>query len=241
MLKYIFKKIVKFYSRLERAWKHYRHVDENANHGTIFYSQEGEDAILKRLFEYQEKGFYVNIGAHHPKRFSNTYYFYKKQWHGINIEPLPTAIELFNKTRPRDINLNMGVSREGGLLNYYIFNEPALNTFSVDLAQEYAALPSFKVLRQIKIPTYSLEEILRKNLPENQLIDFLSIDVEGFDLEVLQSNNWELYRPRIVLVEDLQGQKGDFTQTPTFQFMQSQHYIFKAKTIHTLFFENKYK
>ncbi|MFA7355121.1 MAG: SAM-dependent methyltransferase, partial [Sulfurimonadaceae bacterium] len=69
------------------------------------YSQEGEDMILRRLFEQQPNGFYVDVGAHHPKRFSNTYFFYKKGWRGINIDAMPNSMELFNKIRPRDINI----------------------------------------------------------------------------------------------------------------------------------------
>ena len=73
------------------------------------YSQEGEDMVLYRIFEKQKSGFYVDIGAYHPKRFSNTYFFYKRGWRGINIEPNPEAIKLFKKYRVGDINLEMGV------------------------------------------------------------------------------------------------------------------------------------
>jgi len=69
------------------------------------YSQEGEDMILRRLFEKQLTGFYVDVGAHHPKRFSNTYFFYKQGWHGINIDAMPGSMKLFEKIRPRDILL----------------------------------------------------------------------------------------------------------------------------------------
>lgn len=75
------------------------------------YSQEGEDAILRRLFELTDKGFYIDIGAHHPQRFSNTYFFYLKGWNGINIEPRPGSSQLFNELRPRDINLELGISQ----------------------------------------------------------------------------------------------------------------------------------
>ena len=67
------------------------------------YSQEGEDMILRRLFEKQKTGFYVDVGAHHPKRFSNTFFFYKKGWSGINIDAMPNSMRLFDKIRPRDI------------------------------------------------------------------------------------------------------------------------------------------
>ena len=74
------------------------------------YSQEGEDVILQYIFRDQETGFYVDIGAHHPKRFSNTFGLYKMGWLGINVDPLPGCMDAFRKQRPRDINLEVAVS-----------------------------------------------------------------------------------------------------------------------------------
>ena len=73
------------------------------------YSQEGEDRILQRLFENQTPGFYVDIGAHHPRRFSNTYIFYKQGWRGINVDATPGSMFLFRVFRKRDINLEIAV------------------------------------------------------------------------------------------------------------------------------------
>jgi hypothetical protein len=101
------------------------------------YAQEGEDRVLLRLLEPLKKsGFYVDVGAHHPVRFSNTYFFYLRNWHGINIDPLPGSMALFNRDRPRDINLELAIASEEQTLNYYMCNEPALNTFSPTLATE---------------------------------------------------------------------------------------------------------
>ena len=71
----------------------------------ICYSQNGEDLILNRFLENKKNGFYIDIGAHHPIRFSNTYLFYKKGWRGINIDAMPGSMDLFNKIRSRDINI----------------------------------------------------------------------------------------------------------------------------------------
>ena len=87
----------------------------------LSYSQECEDLVLKRIFE-NKIGFYVVVGAHHPKLFSNTYLFYKKGWKGINIDALPESMKLFNKMRPRDINIEIGVIEVEDELNYYVFN-----------------------------------------------------------------------------------------------------------------------
>ena len=76
------------------------------------YSQEGEDMILMRLFENQKMGFYVDVGAHHPKRFSNTYFFYKLGWKGINVDAMPGSMTAFNRIRARDINIEKPVSNK---------------------------------------------------------------------------------------------------------------------------------
>ena len=83
--------------------------------------------ILNRFFERKRNGFYVDVGAHHPKRFSNTYTFYKKGWRGVNIDAMPGSMEKFKKIRPRDINLEFAISNKNGTLVYHMFNEPALN------------------------------------------------------------------------------------------------------------------
>src|SRR3954464_9023248 len=90
------------------------------------YSSEGEDLILKRIFDRKTNGVYIDVGAHHPFRVSNTYLFYKRNWTGINIDPMPGSQAIFNRYRPQDINLEMGVSATRQYLTYYIFNEPAL-------------------------------------------------------------------------------------------------------------------
>ena len=171
-------------------------------HARISYSQEGEDMIINRFFEHKKKGFYVDVGAHHPFRFSNTGFFYKKGWSGINIDPLPEAAPLFKKYRKRDINIQKGISLKEEQLLYYAFNEPAYNTFSEAKANEYikAGLVS-PIVRKIKIDTIPLHAILDANLAAGTIIDFLTIDTEGLEMEVLQSNNWEKYQPTIIILE----------------------------------------
>ncbi|HIB94217.1 MAG TPA: SAM-dependent methyltransferase, partial [Candidatus Lambdaproteobacteria bacterium] len=102
----------------------------------MYFSQEGEDVILRRIFEDQKNGFYIDIGAHHPKRFSNTYYFYDRGWEGINIDATPGSMKIFQKFRPRDINLEIAISEKEQQLTYFMFNEPALNSFSKSLSDK---------------------------------------------------------------------------------------------------------
>ncbi len=207
---------------------------------TISYSQEGEDLILKRFFGEKADGFYIDIGAHHPYRFSNTYLFYKKGWNGINIDPLPGAKEKFQQERPRDINLEIGVSSQEQELVYYMFNEPALNTFSKLEAQKKDGLGIYRIIDKKSIKTIPLRQIFQIHLPSEIIIDFMTIDVEGLDLEVLQSSDWNLYRPRIVLVEDLKKQSLEsfIKDSELYKFLCSQNYSFTAKSYNTLFFKD---
>lgn len=203
------------------------------------YSQEGEDIILRRLFDGKKNGFYIDVGAHHPRRFSNTYLFYLNGWRGINIEPNSNTKHIFNLERPRDINLQFGVSDNTERLKYYQFDEPALNTFDEKLVKSRLSSTTYQLLRTDEVPVDRLENILEKYLPKNQTIDFLNIDTEGLDLAVLQSNDWSLFRPRFVLAESLETSLQDVLDSEIFLFMVSQRYELFAKTYNTLIFRCK--
>jgi FkbM family methyltransferase len=200
------------------------------------YSQEGEDMILRRLFEKQQTGFYVDVGAHHPKRFSNTYFFYKKGWRGINIDAMPESMKLFNKTRPRDINIEKPVSDKKQVLTYYAFNEPALNGFSKELSEAREGKENYFIKFTKDIETATLKEILDTYLPQNQEIDFLSIDVEGLDFMVLQSNNFEKYKPKVILIEILGSSLVDIENNEISKYLKSFHYSVYAKAVNTVLF-----
>jgi FkbM family methyltransferase len=201
------------------------------------YSQEGEDMILRRIFESQHNGFYVDVGAHHPKRFSNTYFFYKRGWRGINIDAMPGSMAPFRKFRPRDINVQCGVGLIAGTLEYHVFSNPALNTFSKSLIDERTRPPyGIKPLRTVPVDVKPLATVLEEHLQTGQAIDFLTVDVEGMDLQVLRSNDWQQHRPGYVLVEVLGSSLELIKQDPVSQFMVDVGYEIYAKCVHTVFF-----
>jgi len=203
------------------------------------WSQEGEDQILHRIFENKADGFYVDVGAHHPKRFSNTYLFYKKGWRGINIDAMPGSMRLFDKTRPRDINLEMGIGLSDGELDYYVFNEPALNGFSKELSdQRHEADTVYRLQDVLKVQVQPLSQVLDCHLNTNQEIDFMSVDVEGLDFDVLKSNDWSRYRPKFVLAEILGSSLHEIEQSEIGQFMRDQNYVLYAKCMNTVFFKD---
>jgi FkbM family methyltransferase len=205
------------------------------------YSQEGEDRILFSLFDLnnnrERKGFYVDIGAHHPERISNTHLLYRRGWTGINVDPFPGGMKLFKKKRPRDTNLEVGISARRQMLKYYIFNEPVFNGFSEDVAKKADGFRGVKLLSSLEIETMPLSELLDKHLPAGRPIDFLNIDVEGLDLEVLQSNDWARYRPAVVAVEDGEFMSlADGNATEIMKFMGGVGYAPYCKTPLTTFY-----
>ena len=166
------------------------------------YSQTGEDLILN-IFLKDKKGFYVDIGANHPTKFNNTKLFYNQGWSGINIEPNPYKIKGFYKKRKRDINLNIGINSQKGTLEFYLFKEDTLSTFSQSTSKKYEDM-GHKIIGTKKINTLRLSDVLNQYTKPDTDIDFFSIDTEGLDYEVLESNDWNLYRPKFIIIETLE-------------------------------------
>ena len=163
------------------------------------YSQKQEDLVIDRLIGNKKKnGFYVDIGANDPIRFNNTYRFYKKGWRGINVEPNINIIKKLNKIRPRDTNINYGLSGSRGKLFFYSFYTDTLSTFSKKEAEEYVK-KGFDLESIKKIDTVTMKELFIKY--KINKIDILSIDTEGYDLIILKSNDWEKFRPKVLCVE----------------------------------------
>lgn len=212
-------------------------------YGLLSFSQEGEDMVLKRFFEappVPNPGFYVDVGAHHPMRFSNTYYFYRRGWRGINIDAMPGSMGEFDRLRPRDINIEIGVAEKATELEYHIFNEPALNGFSPELSRQRDGLRDYRLLETRIVPVKPLREILETHLPTGQPIDFLSVDVEGLDMAVLRSNDWNRFRPRFLVTEALGGDNLETLRTSeTVRFLADHDYCLRSRTTSSCFFEDQ--
>jgi FkbM family methyltransferase len=205
-------------------------------HATKSYSQEGEDLILNRIFTEQLTGCYVDVGAHHPKKLSNTYLFYKRGWRGVNIDAMPGSMDAFRRVRPKDIKLEIAIAEEPGKMTFYVFNEPAFNTFDKELAYSRQTATR-RVIKEIIIEVDTLKNVLTQHLPYQQTIDFLSIDIEGFDLSALKSNDWGHFRPKIVLSECYGSSLSHLSQDPIVQFLGDQGYEIYAKTANTVVFK----
>jgi len=199
------------------------------------YSQEGEDILLLKIFGFKKNGFYVDVGAHHPKRFSNTYLFYRRGWRGINIDAMPGSMKAFNKIRKRDINIEKPISDVNQTLTFYSFKEPALNSLSETLSLKRIDNNEELLFKQ-ELQTARIEEILDNFLPVNQKIDFLSIDVEGLDFNVLKSNNFKKYSPKVIIIEILENNIDILLENEITLFMKEMNYKIQSKPVNSVVF-----
>jgi FkbM family methyltransferase len=197
------------------------------------FAQEGEDLILARIFGEQAKGIYVDVGAHHPRRFSNTHMLYRRGWRGVNIDATPGSMRLFRRQRPRDINLEVGVAATSDVRDFYVFNEPALNTFDAERAKSLDRAP-YRIEAVRKVACQPLAEILRTHSLGR--IDLLTIDAEGYDDEVLSTLDWETSRPRVVLTEQFSRDLSTLLGSTTATRMQTRGYRVIAKTFNSVFY-----
>ncbi len=162
------------------------------------YSQFGEDKLLRSLLP-ERFGTYVDIGAGHPVRNSNTYYFYKRGWRGVLIEANPQLCKLLSKTRRRDKTINALVDESASDETKIWFFEPS-ELSTADEARANDLLRQGVSLREIKsLPSITLRDLSIKVSPEDPSL--LSIDVEGLDLRVLRGNDWARFSPRVICVE----------------------------------------
>jgi FkbM family methyltransferase len=204
-----------------------------------YYSQEGEEIILKRYFNYQQTGFYVDIGAHHPQRFSNTYVLYELGWRGINIDANPASVQLFNKLRNEDINLEVAISDNNQEMNYFSFQEGALNTLDEERAKKIMSQANYKSLGNRVVITQTLSQVLDKYLIPSQKIDFFSIDTEGYDLKVLKGNNWKKYKPRVIVIESRVLHLDKIENDEVYIFLTNIGYKPFAKTYKSVFYSSE--
>jgi len=164
------------------------------------YAMDGEDLAIDQYIQKKNKGFYVDIGAHHPIQRNNTQLLFERGWEGINIDVNKFSIDLFNFLRPKDLNILTAISdQEGEIIFYYQKQFSQLNTTDKSVANEHFN-GNFKE-RSVKCQT--IQNILDYSKYSGQKIDFLNIDVEGAEMKVLKTLNFEMYEPNIICVEIL--------------------------------------
>jgi FkbM family methyltransferase len=203
----------------------------------LSYAQEGEDLILLRLFSGHNKGFFIDVGAHHPFRFSNTYLLYQLGWRGINIDATPGSMDLFQKFRPYDINIEAFVGDPCAPVQLTMYNEPALNTSSeAVIIDRDLQTDRYWQVDTVTLHPLRLKDLCEQYVPKGASIDLLNVDVEGAEYDVLLSNDWDRFRPKIVLVEQFASDISLCLAHPTTKILQDAGYRMFARGYNTSFF-----
>jgi FkbM family methyltransferase len=175
--------------------------------GGSFHGEYYEDYVLSSVLDGVASGTYIDVGANHPTEDNVTALFYERGWHGITIEPNPDFTPLYAKLRPRDVHLNLGIASAGGTLTFYKVTDPpggegryaaaALSTFDPEVARRWRR--NGLTVTESMVPVTTLNQVLEERpLPQ---ITILSVDVEGFEKQVLESIDLRRHRPLVVVVE----------------------------------------
>jgi FkbM family methyltransferase len=171
------------------------------------FSQAGEDRIVWMLAEYLASPVrtYLDIGAADPVRINNTFLFYTAGARGVLVEPNPEMTARLRSKRPRDTVLPVGIGADArNEADFYRTTDPTWNTFDKETAESYetATLGRIKIVEVIKIPLVNINDVVAEHFA-GTAPDFISLDVEGFEVPILKSLNFEKYRPRIFCIETL--------------------------------------
>jgi len=208
------------------------------------YSQTGEDLIINFIFSVRGliNPSYLDIGAFHPEKLSNTMFFYKNGSRGINIEPNPSNFHDFLKIKPLDLNLNIGIGVEDNYLDYYNLSDSTLNSFDYTSIEKLVSTYGIKIISKLQIPVLTIGSVFNKNQID-KFPDILSLDVEGYDLDILKSIDYKNNFPKVICVETI-----EYTQDGTGQknyqiidFLTSNGYLVFADTfINTIFVKKEF-
>jgi FkbM family methyltransferase len=233
IIKRISKKLLKLNNKVEL----YKSFEK------LSYAQSGEDLIIDYIFKLRNIHLptYLDLGANHPFNINNTFLFYKRGSIGINIDANPNLIELFNNYRPKDKNINIGIGDNVEKLAFYVMDESSLSTFSEIEASKLKKL-GHTIIDKIQIQTKTINNIIEEY--NNGIYpDFVTIDVEGFDEQIICSMNLEKSRPKVICLETVEytidgtGKKRD----ALIQNVISKGYTVYADTnINTIFVENNF-
>ena len=199
----------------------------------ISYSYGSVDLLLEHIFKNQSHGFYIDVGCQHPVMNNNTYLLYKKGWNGINIDLDKKNIDLFSFYRKRDLNINVAISSREDERDLFFYNDKsAINTLEKSVANYQKA--QVKEIKKVK--TKTLNSIIENSKFNNLTIDFVSIDVEGHELEVIKGFDLKKYKPKVVIIEflDLSLKKLEIKNLNIKNFLKSEIYQYMIDKNYTL-------
>lgn len=206
------------------------------------YSQVGEDAIVAFLFADKkiEQITYLDLGANIPDFSNNTYLFYQRGYRGVLVEADITLIPTIQKVRSEDKIIHAGISTSlEEEADFFVFNEKGLNTFDPKEAESRSNMEGYSIVQTVKVPLVSINKVIENNF--EKFPDFLSIDIEGLDLDVLKSLNFEKFPIPVICVESCvfsENHKRPKDRS-IIEFMLSQDYQIYADTYVNTIFVNK--
>lgn len=199
----------------------------------LSFAGSGEDLIIDDLLKKYKISTptYIDIGAYHPVFGNNTYYFYRKGLFGVMVEPNTHQYELIKKKRPRDICINAGVGTTVSESDFYLFDRDTRNTFSAKEALAWEKSSGNKPeIKKMKI--INLERIIKEYL-NGQTPDLVSIDTEGYEMEVLRGLNWKI-KPRVFCIEVISSSNEENVEV--FKFMNDKGYKVVGRTMFNAIF-----
>lgn len=191
------------------------------------FSKAGEDIQLWQLLKKQ-KGTFVDIGAHHPILGNNTYFFYLRGWRGINVEPNPKFESLHQKFRKGDSFFAGGIGPKDGEMKYFELESNLRNTFSEKYISNFQLEGDVKSTKTL--PMQKLSTLFENFLRPPYSIDFMTIDVEGMELDVVKSNDWNQFRPKFILLESHSKLEEDMESELT-HYLNSKNYQLISKSL----------
>ena len=218
MKKKLLKNSVFYY--LYKLLKIYRNKKPSTHYGEF-----GEDIFINRIFKNIFDGTYVDVGCYHPYKGSLTANLYKKNWSGINIDISKTSIDLFRMVRKRDINLNLAVSDFDG--ETFFFENSPIN-------QQNSLIMQNDKQNKVKIESCTLNTILKKNNFNN--FDYLNIDVEGSELNVIKGIDLKKFQPKLITIENNELQPKEYFDNDVYKILINNNYVFINKIGVTNFF-----
>ena len=200
-----------------------------------FYSQFGEDKTLFEIIPKNfSKGFYVDVGCFHPKKYSNTYMLHKRGWYGINIDMEDDKISTFNLARPNDFNYLGAISDK--VENVKIFRN---QKFGVSSTINEDIIKKDDIIDEILIETKTLNNVLELSPFKNKEIDLLNIDTEGNDFKVLKSLNFEIYNPKIIIIETHLKDIHEIIISDQYKYIINKKYYLVSWNVYSLIFIKK--
>ena len=193
----------------------------------LAYSHWGVDLIITKLLNSKNKGIYIDVGCHHPFLNNHSYLLYKSGWEGINIDIDYNSIDMFNFFRKSDVNIQTAVTDHKGEVDLFFYhNRAAKNTISKEFGSD--------AKEQKKINSDTLNNIIENSKFKNSKIDFVSIDVEGNEMNVLNGFNLKKYKPKLILLEFILPNKKEFYEKDINEITNSEVYNFLIKNEYKL-------